>query len=42
MISSSIDPSDYNRAASIIEITDCISKPPSAEVVNKIIELIAK
>ena len=42
MTSSSIDPSDYNRAASIIEITDCISKPPSAEEVNKIIELIAK
>ena len=42
MVSSSIDSSDYNRAASIIEITDCISKPPSAEEVNKIIELIAK
>ena len=41
MVSASIDPADYNRAAAITEVTDSISKPPSAEVVNEIITLIS-
>ena len=42
MISSSVDPSDFDKASKIVEVEACISKPPSAEEVNKIIELIAK
>ena len=40
MVSASIDPADYNRAAAITEVTDSISKPPTTEVVNEIVTLI--